>query len=109
MILQHLLINKLRAKFGNEELEKRTYRTHGIPRFKVINPDQYSELNDPGLQSRYLSKIGMILYSNYSRSDICNVVRELGNCMDGATMGTYLAILRVIKIVLDKEKFGLKF
>jgi hypothetical protein len=34
-------------KFGNEVLEKRTYRTSGTPRFKVIRPDQDLELIDP--------------------------------------------------------------
>jgi hypothetical protein len=52
----------------------------------------------------------MILYlTKYSRPGICNVVREICKCMDGATMGTYLEkMLRVIKFVLNTENFGLK-
>jgi hypothetical protein len=44
----------------------------------------------------------MLLYlTKYSRPDISNNVRELSKCMDGATIGTYLELLRVIKFVLD--------
>jgi hypothetical protein len=51
----------------------------------------------------------MLLYlTKYSRPDISNVVRELSKCMDGATIGTYLELLRVIKFVLDTKNFGLK-
>jgi hypothetical protein len=51
----------------------------------------------------------MLLYlTKYSRPDLCNVVRELSKCMDGASMGTYLDLLRVIKFVLDTKKFCLK-
>jgi hypothetical protein len=74
-----------------------------------IRPDQNLDLIDPELQSRYHSGVGMLLYSTkYSRTDICNVVRELCKCVDGATMGTYLEMLMVIKFVLDTKKFCLK-
>ena len=46
----------------------------------------------------------MLLYlTKYSRPDISNVVRELSKCMDGATIGTYLELLRVIKFVFDQK------
>ena len=51
----------------------------------------------------------MLLYlTKYSRPDISNVVRELSKCMDGATWGAYLEMLRVIKFVIDTKTFGLK-
>lgn len=51
----------------------------------------------------------MLLYlTKYTRPDLCNVVRELSKCVDGATMGTYTEMLRVIKFVLDTKNFCLK-
>jgi hypothetical protein len=51
----------------------------------------------------------MLLYlTKYSRPDLCNVVRELSKCMDKATMGTYLEMLRVITFVIDTKNFGLR-
>ena len=50
----------------------------------------------------------MLLYlTEYSRSDISNIVIELSKCMDGAAMGSYLEILRVVKFVLDTKSFCL--
>jgi len=108
-ILQPHLINNLMDKFGDEVLGKRICRTPGTPRLKVIRPDKDSQLIDAELQIRYCSGVGMLLYlAKYSRPDISNVVRELSKCMDGATIGTYLELLRVIKFVLDTKNFGLK-
>jgi hypothetical protein len=43
----------------------------------------------------------MLLYlTKYSQPDLCNNVRELSKCMDGATMGTYFDMLTVVKCVL---------
>jgi hypothetical protein len=101
MILQHHFVNNLRHKFGNEVLQRRSYRTPGTPRFKVIRPDQDLELTDPKSQSRYRSGVGMLLYlTKHSRPDICHVVREVCKCMDNATIGTYLELSRVIKLLL---------
>jgi hypothetical protein len=72
-----------------------------LEHFKVIRPDQDLEVIDPELQSRYFFGIKILLYlKSYSRFDIFNVVRGVCKCMDGATMGTYLVMLRFI---LDKE------
>jgi hypothetical protein len=51
----------------------------------------------------------MLLYlTKYSCPDLCNVVRELAKCMDKATKGTYLEMLRVIKFVIDTKNFCLR-
>jgi hypothetical protein len=51
----------------------------------------------------------MLLYlTKYSRPDLCNVVRELAKCMDKATKGTYLEMLRVVKFVIDTKNFRLQ-
>ena len=109
VIMQPHLINNLISKFGEEVAEKRVYKTPGTPRFKIVRPDDDSELIEPELQKRYQSGVGMLLYLiKYSRPDISNVVRELSKCMDGATMGSYLELLRVVKFVLDTKNFCLK-
>jgi hypothetical protein len=51
----------------------------------------------------------MLLYlTKYSRPDLCNVVGELSKCIDRATMGSYLEMLRVVKFVIDTKTFFLK-
>jgi hypothetical protein len=47
IILQPHSINNMRDKLGNKVLEKRICRTPGTPMFKVIRPDQDSEIIDP--------------------------------------------------------------
>jgi hypothetical protein len=75
----------------------------------VIRPDHNSEHIDPESQSIYCSGVRILLYlTKYARSYNCNDVRDLYKCMDDATIGTYLELLRVIKFVLDTENFGLK-
>jgi hypothetical protein len=62
---------------------------------------------DNEMQKRYCSGVGMLLYlAKYLQPDLCNVVRELSKCMDRATMGTYLEMLRVVKFVLDSKNFA---
>jgi hypothetical protein len=109
LILQPHLIKNLEAKFGKEVEGKKVYKTPGTPRFKIIRPDDDDDIIDSDLQSRYQSGVGMLLFlTKHSRTDICNIVKELSNCMDRATMGTYLEMLRVVKFVIDTKNFCLK-
>jgi hypothetical protein len=50
----------------------------------------------------------LLLLTKHSRPDICNIVRESSKCMDKATMGTYLEMLRIVKFVIDTKTFCLK-
>jgi hypothetical protein len=53
--------------------------------------------------------VGILLYLiKYSRPDLENVVRELSKCMDGANLGAYKEMLRVVKFVLDAKDYCLK-
>jgi hypothetical protein len=53
--------------------------------------------------------MGVLLYLiQDSRPDLANVVRELSKCMDGANLGTYKEMLRVVKFVLDRKYYCLK-
>jgi hypothetical protein len=106
LILQPHLINNLEATFGGKVKSKRVYKTPGTPRFKIVCTDNDNGIIEPNLQSRYHSGVGMLLYLiKYSQPDLCNVVRELSKCMDKATMGTYLEMLRVV----DTKHFVSKF
>jgi hypothetical protein len=109
LILQIHLINNLEAKFGDEVKSKTVYKTPGTPRFKIVCPDNDDDIIEPNLQRRYRSGVRMLLHLiKYSRPDLCNVVRELSKCMDKATMGTYVEMLRVVKFVIDTKTFCLK-
>jgi hypothetical protein len=48
--LQPHLINDLRDKFKDEVFGRGTYKTPGTPSFKVVYPDENSELIDDNLQ-----------------------------------------------------------
>jgi hypothetical protein len=43
LILQPHLINNLVEKFGNEVQDRRVYKIHGTPRFKITRPDDESD------------------------------------------------------------------
>jgi hypothetical protein len=78
LILQPHLINNLEAKSGDEVKRKRVYKTPGTPRFKIVCPDNDDDIIEPNLQNRYRSGVRMSLYLiNYSRPDLCKVVRKL--------------------------------
>jgi hypothetical protein len=53
LILQPHLINNLEAKFGNEVCNERVYRTSGTPRFKIVRPDDDTDIINSTLQSCY--------------------------------------------------------
>ena len=109
LIAQPHLINNLNDKFKEEVHQLKVYKTTGTPRFKIVRPDENSVLINPELQRMYRSGVGMLLYlTKYTRPDLCNVVRELSKCMDGATMVTYLEMMHVVKFVLDTRNFRLK-
>jgi hypothetical protein len=63
LILQPHPINNLEAKFGDEVKSKKgVYKTPGVPRFKIVCPENGDDIIEPNLQSRYRSGIGMLLY-----------------------------------------------
>jgi hypothetical protein len=96
----------LEAKLGKEVCNKRVYKTPETPRFKIVRPATDDDVINADLQGRYQSAVGMLLYlTKYSQPDLCNVVRELAKCMDKATKGTYLEMLRVVKFVIDTKNF----
>jgi hypothetical protein len=88
--------------------EQKGLQNPGTPRFKIVCPENDDDIIEPNFQSRYHSGIGMLLYLyliKYFQPDLCNVVREFSKSMDKATMGIYLEILRVLKLVIDTKTF----
>jgi hypothetical protein len=109
LILQPHLINNLEAKILDKVKSKRIYKTLGIPRFKIVCSENDDDIIEQNFQSRCCSGVGMLLYHiKYFQPDLCNVVREFSKCMDKVTMGTYLEMLRVVKVAIDTKKFCLK-
>jgi hypothetical protein len=109
LIFQPHLIKNLVEIFGNEVLSRIVYKTSGTPRFKINHSDDGSELFDFEIQNRYLSGVRMLLHlTKYARPDLCNLARQLSKCMDKATMGSYLEMLRFVKFVIDTKTFCLQ-
>jgi hypothetical protein len=78
----------------------------GTSCFKIVRPGEDSMLIASDLQKRYRTGVSVLLHlTRYSRPNLCNVVRELSKCMDGAT---YIEMLRVIKFVIDTTNFCLE-
>jgi hypothetical protein len=92
-------------QFGNFK-----YRTPWTPGFNFIKP----EITDKncltvGDQTRYRSGIGTLLqFSNKTRPDITNVVRELSRGMDRASYEAEKEMFRVMKYLQQTQDFGLK-
>jgi hypothetical protein len=90
-------------------MNKRAYGTPGTPRFKIQRLTEGMTLLDNEYQKRYQSGVRMLLYlTKDSQPVISNVFMELSKCMDGATCGANLEMLRVIKFIIDTKTFGLK-
>ena len=110
LVMQPHLINPLIEKFGDEVKDRGVCKTPGTPWFKKFRPDRDSELIDKETKKNYTVQelVCYFILTKYSRADISNIARELSKCMDGATMGSYLEMLRVVKFVLDTKTFCLK-
>jgi hypothetical protein len=52
----------LKAKFGEEVVNKRAYQTPGTLRFKIVWLDDEADLIDINLLSRNRTGVGMVLY-----------------------------------------------
>jgi hypothetical protein len=72
-IMQPHLIKSLIDKFGEEVEDLCNYGTLGTPQFKIVRPDDADEV-DAAMQSKYRSRVGMLLYLiKYLRPDLANV------------------------------------
>jgi hypothetical protein len=92
-----------------EDSKTQSFTTYGTTCFKILRPTNELEVIKADLQSRFRSGVGIRLYLNkHSKPYIANVVRELAQCMDGATLTVYREKLRVIRFIFDTQLFCLK-
>ena len=102
------LIKNLEEKFGEEATTKRLIKTPGTPRYVSVRTEG-EDLLEKQTQERYRSGVGMLLYLvKHSRPDVANAVRELSRTLDKPNPAQYKEMLRIIRYVLDTQKFGLK-
>jgi Reverse transcriptase (RNA-dependent DNA polymerase)/gag-polypeptide of LTR copia-type len=103
------MVKKLEKTFGDEVKGLQRYKTPGTPGQGLIRAKTDDDKIPVEQQSRYRTGVGMLLYLiKHSRPDICNAVRELTKCLDGATPVAYKEMMRLIKYVLDTKDRGLK-
>jgi Reverse transcriptase (RNA-dependent DNA polymerase) len=103
------MVKKLEKTFGDEVSGLQRYKTPGTPGQGLIRAKVEEDKVEQEQQSRYRTGVGMLLYLiKHSRPDICNGVRELTKCLDGATQVAYKEMLRIIKYVLDSKNRGLR-
>jgi hypothetical protein len=89
--------------------KRQTYKTAGTPGLGLVKVQDEGNLVTKEKHSRYRTGVGMLLYLiKHSRPDLCNAVRELTKCMDGANEAAYKEMLRVIKFVIDTKSKGLR-
>ena len=101
------LLKRIEEKFGEEAMNIRIPKTPGTPRQIVVKSDNEDDWIGKDEQDRYRSGVGMLLYLvKHSRPDIANPVRELSKVLDGATVGQYKEMLRVIRFVLETKSYG---
>ena len=76
----------------------------------VLRPREEDELIDDDDQKKYRSGVGMGLWlAKHSRPDIANAIREASKVMDGATLGHYKYLMRVMKYLVHTMDSKLKF
>ena len=103
------MIKKIEKTFGEEVTGMQKYQTPGTPGQGLVRTKNQEDKIDPSKHSRYCTGVGMLLFMiKHSRPDMCNSVRELTKCLDGATAASYKEMLRNIKFLLDTRSKGLK-
>jgi hypothetical protein len=103
------LMGKIEKAYGKLIPRNMTYKTPATPNYNLIRPEKEEEKINEEKQSIYCSVVGSLLQLvKYSRPDLANGVRELAKCMDGATLGAYKEMIRILKFTIDTKDFGIK-
>jgi hypothetical protein len=86
------------------------YKTPGTPGQVLDRPTTTDTgILSPDQQTLYRSGVGTLLqFSNKTRPDHCNPVRELSKSMDRATPSALKEMFRIIKYLIDTKDMGLK-
>jgi hypothetical protein len=102
------LIKNSKAKFGEEVMVIQSHGTPGMPRFKIMHPNNEDNFPIPS-QSQYKPSVGMLLHLiKSSRPDLANVFRELSKFMNDASIEAYMEMIREIRFVLETRETCLK-
>ena len=88
------MMKKIEKAFGPKVKTLPKYKTPGTPGFSIVRPRPEEPKISDVQQSEYRSGVGMLLYLiKHSRPDLCNAIRELTKCLDGATPAAYKEML----------------
>jgi hypothetical protein len=108
---QPTLMKKLIKQFGKtiEKMGSYEYKTPGTPGYLLTKPTTDIGILNSEEQSLYRSGVGTLLqFSNKTRPDLTNPVRELSKGMDRATPSAMKEMYRVMKYLITTKDFGLK-
>ena len=107
---QPSIIKSLEHKFGERSMKERLSLTTGTPRFTARRLKNPEDKVNPEDHETYRSGVGSLLYlMKHSRPDICNPVRELSKTMDAPAPVHLKEMYKVIRHVLSRKGYGLKF
>ena len=105
---QPMIIKCLEKQFGERVAKKKMTISPGPPGVIGGKVDDTSPV-DEKTQCMYRSRVGTLLYlTKHHRPDITNPVRELTKSMDGASMAHATEMYRVINVVLETKRLGLR-
>ena len=103
------MVKKIEKTFGEEVKGLKNYQTPGTPGFKIMKPENESEMISEELQSRYRTGVGQIMFLiKHSRPDLMSAVRELSKVLGKATEAAYKELLRCAKFVIGTKNKGLR-
>ena len=104
-------MKKMIDKFGPtlSKLGNFNYKTPGTPGFIFLKPINENVQLSSEDQTIYRSGVGTLLqFSNKTRPDIANPVRELSRGMDKATPAAMKEMYRIMKYLVQTKDYGLK-
>ena len=110
-IAQPTLMGKMIKKFGPilDKMGNYIYKTPGTPGYSLIKPEGEIGILNQNEQTNYRSGVGTLLqFSNKTRPDITNAVRELSRGMDKATKAAEKEMYRIMKYLIQTKDYGLK-
>jgi hypothetical protein len=107
---QTTLMKKVIKKFQSIVQKGNFYfKTPGTPKQQIERPEESDQILTSYQQTEYRSGVGTLLqFSNKTRPDLANPVRELAKCMDNATPAAMKELIKVLKFLIDTKGYGLK-
>ena len=107
---QPSIIKSLEQNFGGRAMKERLSLSPGTPRFTGRRLENPEDKLSPVEHETFRSGVGTLLYlTKHSRPDICNPLRELSKTMDAPAPVHLKEMYKLIRFVLSKKVYGLKF